>query len=103
MTIFMSVLLRFNEGDDPKKKLYCIYVAVGQKRSTVAQVNTIFRYFNFLESQNFSLVGSVVEPDPPGSAFIWLSWILIRNGNTDPDPDPGACKLTKFEYQQRKL
>ncbi|XP_044514927.1 ATP synthase subunit alpha, mitochondrial-like [Gracilinanus agilis] len=29
---------RFNEGDDEKKKLYCIYVAIGQKRSTVAQL-----------------------------------------------------------------
>ena len=27
-----------NASDDEKKKLYCIYVAVGQKRSTVAQV-----------------------------------------------------------------
>ena len=27
-----------NEGDDEARKLYCIYVAVGQKRSTVAQV-----------------------------------------------------------------
>jgi len=27
-----------NEGGDEKKKLYCIYVAIGQKRSTVAQV-----------------------------------------------------------------
>ena len=26
-----------NESDDEKKKLYCIYVAIGQKRSTVAQ------------------------------------------------------------------
>ncbi|KAK9497681.1 hypothetical protein O3M35_004363 [Rhynocoris fuscipes] len=29
---------RFNESDDEKKKLYCIYVAIGQKRSTVAQI-----------------------------------------------------------------
>jgi len=29
---------RFNSGDDETKKLYCIYVAVGQKRSTVAQI-----------------------------------------------------------------
>merc|ERR1711975_53698 len=28
----------FNEADDAKKKLYCIYVAIGQKRSTVAQI-----------------------------------------------------------------
>jgi len=29
---------RFNDGTDEKKKLYCIYVAIGQKRSTVAQL-----------------------------------------------------------------
>ncbi len=27
-----------HEGDDESKKLYCIYVAIGQKRSTVAQI-----------------------------------------------------------------
>ena len=27
-----------NQGDDESKKLYCIYVCIGQKRSTVAQV-----------------------------------------------------------------
>ncbi|MCQ6498285.1 F0F1 ATP synthase subunit alpha, partial [Vibrio parahaemolyticus] len=27
-----------NAGTDEKKKLYCVYVAVGQKRSTVAQL-----------------------------------------------------------------
>lgn len=29
---------RWNKGTDESKKLYCIYVAVGQKRSTVAQL-----------------------------------------------------------------
>lgn len=29
---------RWNNGTDEKKKLYCVYVAVGQKRSTVAQL-----------------------------------------------------------------
>merc|ERR1712212_1120734 len=29
---------RFNDAADEKKKLYCIYVVVGQKRSTVAQI-----------------------------------------------------------------
>ena len=29
---------KVNESDDESKKLYCIYVAVGQKRSTVAQI-----------------------------------------------------------------
>ena len=29
---------RWNNGSDEKKKLYCVYVAIGQKRSTVAQL-----------------------------------------------------------------
>ncbi|KAE9399917.1 putative H+-transporting ATP synthase alpha chain, mitochondrial [Gymnopus androsaceus JB14] len=29
---------RWNDGTDENKKLYCVYVAVGQKRSTVAQL-----------------------------------------------------------------
>ena len=29
---------KINAGDDESKKLYCVYVAVGQKRSTVAQI-----------------------------------------------------------------
>ncbi|KAG0725509.1 ATP synthase subunit alpha, mitochondrial [Chionoecetes opilio] len=29
---------RFNDATEEKKKLYCIYVAIGQKRSTVAQI-----------------------------------------------------------------
>ena len=29
---------KINEGSDESKKLYCIYVAIGQKRSTVAQI-----------------------------------------------------------------
>ena len=29
---------KINESKDEKKKLYCVYVAIGQKRSTVAQI-----------------------------------------------------------------
>jgi len=29
---------KINESEDEKKKLYCVYVAIGQKRSTVAQI-----------------------------------------------------------------
>ena len=29
---------KINETNDEKKKLYCVYVAIGQKRSTVAQI-----------------------------------------------------------------
>ncbi len=32
---------KINESSDEKKKLYCVYVAIGQKRSTVAQITKI--------------------------------------------------------------
>jgi F-type H+/Na+-transporting ATPase subunit alpha len=35
--------------DDPKKKVHCIYVAIGQKQSTVAQVVEKLRQFGALE------------------------------------------------------
>merc|ERR1712224_65282 len=44
---------RFNEGSDESKKLYCIYVAVGQKQSTVSQL------INILEN-NGALAYSIV-------------------------------------------
>ncbi|KAJ7427702.1 ATP synthase subunit alpha, mitochondrial [Willisornis vidua] len=39
---------RFNDGTDEKKKLYCIYVAIGQKRSTVAQLAVAYRQMSLL-------------------------------------------------------
>merc|ERR1711937_882193 len=44
---------RFNESNDESKKLYCIYVAVGQKQSTVSQL------INILEN-NGALAYSIV-------------------------------------------
>ncbi len=41
----------------------------------------------------------VVDLDPdPYSALIWLSWIRIRIGNADTDPDSGALEFIKI-YQ----
>jgi len=46
---------------------------------------------------NFSLwlnvlwINSVVDPDPVGSVYYWLSW--IRKLCTDLDPDPAALKM----------
>merc|ERR1719235_1270780 len=40
---------RFNDAGDEKKKLYCIYVAVGQKRSTVAQIVEILRKYDCMK------------------------------------------------------
>lgn len=38
--------VRFNSGSDESKKLYCIYVAVGQKQSTVSQLVSILEKGN---------------------------------------------------------
>merc|ERR1712183_565264 len=51
---------RFNEGGDAKKKLYCIYVAVGQKRSTVAQ---IVKRLTDADAMKYSIVGSATASD----------------------------------------
>ncbi|SIO09731.1 ATP synthase F1 subcomplex alpha subunit [Parasphingorhabdus marina DSM 22363] len=52
-----------NESDDEGKKLYCIYVAVGQKRSTVAQ---IVRQLEENGAMEYSIVvaASASEPAP---------------------------------------
>jgi len=36
-----------------------------------------------------SVLRSVLDLDPCGSALKWLLWIRICIGNTDADPDPG--------------
>merc|ERR1711902_469705 len=51
---------RFNEADDPKKKLYCIYCAVGQKRSTVAQ---IVKRLTDADAMRYTIVVSATASD----------------------------------------
>jgi len=50
-----------NEGDDEGKKLYCIYVAVGQKRSTVAQ---IVRQLEENGAMEYSIVVAATASEP---------------------------------------
>merc|ERR1712200_150175 len=50
----------FNEADDAKKKLYCVYVAVGQKRSTVAQLVTRLEK---ADAMKYSIVVSATASD----------------------------------------
>ncbi len=50
-----------NEGDDESKKLYCIYVAVGQKRSTVAQ---IVRQLEENGAMEYSIVVAATASEP---------------------------------------
>jgi F-type H+-transporting ATPase subunit alpha len=48
-------------GDDEKRKLYCIYVAVGQKRSTVAQ---IVRQLEENGAMEYSIVVAATASEP---------------------------------------
>jgi len=50
-----------NSGNDEKKKLYCIYVAVGQKRSTVAQ---IVRQLEENGAMEYSIVVAATASEP---------------------------------------
>ena len=52
-----------NDGDDESKKLYCIYVAVGQKRSTVAQVVKTLEDYGAME-YTIVVAASASEPAP---------------------------------------
>jgi len=50
-----------NKGDDESQKLYCIYVAVGQKRSTVAQ---IVRALEENGAMEYSIVVAATASEP---------------------------------------
>jgi F-type H+/Na+-transporting ATPase subunit alpha len=56
-----------NAGDDESKKLYCIYVAVGQKRSTVAQLVKTLEENGALE---YSIVVAATASDPAPMQFL---------------------------------
>merc|ERR1712179_138346 len=51
---------RFNEGSDEKSKLFCIYVAIGQKRSTVAQ---IVKRLSDNDSMKYTIIVSATASD----------------------------------------
>merc|ERR1712044_17426 len=51
---------RFNDGADEKSKLYCIYVAIGQKRSTVAQ---IVKRLSDADAMKYTIVVSATASD----------------------------------------
>jgi len=51
---------RFNDAGEDKKKLFCIYVAIGQKRSTVAQ---IVKRLADADAMKYSIVVSATASD----------------------------------------
>merc|ERR1712179_877382 len=51
---------RFNEAADESKKLYCIYVAIGQKRSTVAQ---LVKKLSDADAMKYTIIVSATASD----------------------------------------
>ncbi|MGP1397531.1 MAG: F0F1 ATP synthase subunit alpha [Inquilinaceae bacterium] len=56
-----------NQGDDESKKLYCVYVAIGQKRSTVAQIVKTLEDEGALE---YSIVVAATASEPAPLQFL---------------------------------
>ena len=56
-----------NSGTDESKKLYCIYVAIGQKRSTVAQ---LVRTLEENGAMEYSIVVAATASDPAPMQFL---------------------------------
>ena len=56
-----------NKSDDEKNKLYCIYVAIGQKRSTVAQ---IVKSLEEVGAMEYTTIVSATASDPAPLQFL---------------------------------
>jgi F-type H+-transporting ATPase subunit alpha len=56
-----------NQGDDESQKLYCVYVAIGQKRSTVAQIVKTLEENGALE---YSIVVAATASEPAPLQFL---------------------------------
>ena len=56
-----------NEGDDEFQKLYCVYVAIGQKRSTVAQ---LVKALEERGAMDYSIVVAATASDPAPMQFL---------------------------------
>ncbi|MCA0450664.1 MAG: F0F1 ATP synthase subunit alpha [Proteobacteria bacterium] len=56
-----------NAGSDESKKLYCIYVCIGQKRSTVARIVKTLEDFGALE---YTIVVAATASDPAPLQFL---------------------------------
>jgi len=56
-----------NQGSDEKKKLYCIYVAIGQKQSTVAQIVKSLEEAGAME---YTTIVSATAADPAPLQFL---------------------------------
>ena len=62
-----------NQGGEERRKLYCVYVAIGQKRSTVAQFAKVLEEHGALE---YTIIVAATASDPAPMQFLaaprWL-------------------------------
>jgi len=58
---------QINAGSDESKKLYCVYVAIGQKRSTVAQIVKTLQDYGALD---YSIVVAATASEPAPLQFL---------------------------------
>ena len=58
---------QINETSDEKKKLYCVYVAIGQKRSTVAQITKTLEEAGALK---YTTIGAATASDSAPLQFL---------------------------------
>ncbi|UPG72786.1 F0F1 ATP synthase subunit alpha [Roseomonas gilardii subsp. gilardii] len=68
--VLMDTILNqkpINQGTDESKKLYCIYVAIGQKRSTVAQ---LVRTLEEQGAMEYSIVVAATASEPAPMQFL---------------------------------
>jgi F-type H+-transporting ATPase subunit alpha len=66
-TILNQKVYNERAGDDESKKLYCVYVAIGQKRSTVAQ---LVKKLEETGAMEYSIVVAATASDPAPMQFI---------------------------------
>jgi F0F1-type ATP synthase alpha subunit len=62
-----TILNHLDIGDFDSNKLYCVYVAVGQKCSTVAQIVNLLKYKGALE---FTTIVSAAASDAASLQFL---------------------------------
>ncbi len=69
---------KINEDGDEGRKLYCIYVAVGQKRSTVAQIVKTLQDYGALQ---YTIVVAATASEPAPLCNIWRPMLVAPWAN----------------------
>ena len=65
---------KINESSDEKKKLYCVYVAIGQKRSTVAQITKTLEEAGALK---YTTIVAATASDSAPLQFLALTQVVL--------------------------